>query len=326
MDLSIAIVNWNGVAVLRNCLDSIFGTSQGIQFEVIVVDNASHDESVAVVETEFPQVQLLRNRQNLGFAAANNQAFAVARGRYVLLLNNDTVVLGGALAKSVRYLDDNPNVGALGCRIEFPDRSFQTSCFRFSGLLELFLVRLLPLGTVANERLDMGRYWGRQFNEPTEVDVVAGCFMLVRREVIGAVGGLDEDFFMYGEDEEWCSRIKRAGWRVIYFPGSTIIHLHRFSSKRARRALSVIESMSSVLVLHKRRGPLTAWLGNLILLLGVLVRLPAWLLLDSLHVSGGTAKKDIMHSRFAALAAHLEGIARPVWLPRTSKARSSCTT
>ena len=133
MDLSIAIVNWNGVAVLRNCLDSIFGTSQGIQFEVIVVDNASHDESVAVVETEFPQVQLLRNRQNLGFAAANNQAFAVARGRYVLLLNNDTVVLGGALAKSVRYLDDNPNVGALGCRIEFPDRSFQTSCFRFSG-------------------------------------------------------------------------------------------------------------------------------------------------------------------------------------------------
>ncbi len=316
MDLSIAIVNWNGLAVLRSCLASIFGTSQGIQFEVIVVDNASHDESVAVVETEFPQVQILRNRQNLGFAAANNQAFAVARGRYVLLLNNDTVVLNGALAKSVRYLDDNSDVGALGCRVEYPDRSFQTSCYRFSSLLELFMVRLLPLGSVGGERLDMGRYWGRQFNEPTEVDGVAGCFMLVRCEVIEGVGGLDEDFFMYGEDEEWCSRIKRAGWRVIYFPDSTIIHLHRFSSGRARRALSVIESMSSVLVLHKRCGPLTAWLANVILLLGVLVRFPVWLLIYSLHASRGTAKKDIMHSRFAALAAHLEGIARPVWLPR----------
>ena len=203
--------------------------------------------------------------------------------------------------------------------VEFPDRSFQTSCYRFSDLLVLFMTRLLPLASAFRERLNIGRYWGRQFTEPTEVDVVAGCFMAVRREVIVGVGGLDEDFFMYGEDEEWCSRIKRAGWRVIYFPGATIIHLHRFSSRQARRALSVIECMSPLLVLHKRRGPLIAWLGNVILLLGILARLPVWLLLDALHICKGTAQKDILHSRFAALAAHLKGLVWPVWLPRTVK-------
>jgi GT2 family glycosyltransferase len=134
MDLSIVIVNWNGLAVLRNCLRSIFEKPQGLAFEVIVVDNASHDASVEVVQREFPQVIILRNQQNLGFAAANNQAFAVARGRYILLLNNDTLVLEDTLAKSVLYLDANPGVGALGCRIEYPDRSFQTSCYRFTNL------------------------------------------------------------------------------------------------------------------------------------------------------------------------------------------------
>jgi GT2 family glycosyltransferase len=319
MDLSIVIVNWNGLAVLRNCLASIFGASQGVEFEVVVVDNASHDDSVSVIQRGFPQVVILRNQQNLGFAAANNQGFAVARGRYVLLLNNDTLVLAGALAESVRYLDANPSVGVLGCRVEFPNRSFQTSCYRFSNLLELFMTRLLPLGSAANERLNLGRYWGRQFTGPTEVDVVAGCFMVVRREVIASVGGFDEDFFMYGEDEEWCSRIKRAGWRIIYFPGATIIHLHRFSSRQARRALRVIECMSPVLVLHKRRGPLIAWFGNLILLFGLLVRLPAWLVLDAIHICKGTAQEGLFRSRFVALAAHLKGIVWPVWLPDTAK-------
>jgi GT2 family glycosyltransferase len=319
MDLSIVIVNWNGLAVLRECLNSIFGAAQGIEFEVIVVDNASQDDSVAVLQREFPQVVILRNQQNRGFAAANNQAFAVARGRHVLLLNNDTLVLPGAFQKSVKYMDDNPRVGALGCRVEFPDRSFQTSCFRFTNLLELFMVRLLPLGSVGRERLNIGRYWGRQFAQPTEVDVVAGCYMLVRREVISTVGGLDEDFFMYGEDEEWCSRIKRAGWRIVYFPAATIIHIHRFSSRQARRAPRVMECMSPVLVLYKRRGLVVAWCANWILLGGVIIRLPFWFVIDAVHVFWGTAQKGLLGSRFAALAAHLKGIVWPVWLPRAAK-------
>jgi GT2 family glycosyltransferase len=186
-------------------------------------------------------------------------------------------------------------------------------------VLELFMIRLLPLGSMRQERFNIARYWGRQFAGPTEVDVVAGCFMVVRREVIANLGGFDEDFFMYGEDEEWCSRIKRAGWRIIYFPGATIIHIHRFSSHQARRAHAVIECMSPVLVLHKRRGPFIAWLANVILLMGHLARLPLWLALDAIYIWKGVSMKGLFRSRFVALAAHLQGIVSPVWLPRTAK-------
>ena len=316
MDLSIVIVNWNGLSVLRDCLASIPSDLPGFDLEVIVVDNDSQDESVAMLRLEFPWVRVVVNSQNLGFAAGNNRGFATARGRYVLLLNSDTLVLPGALANSVRYLDENPQTGVLGCRIEFPDRSFQTSCYRFNNLIELFMVRLLPLGSVKNERLNYGRYWGCQFQEPTEVDVVAGCFMMVRREIILKSGGLDEDFFMYGEDEEWCSRIKRDGWKVIYYPAATIIHLHRFSSRQARRALQVIECMSPLLVLHKRRGFMIAWLANWIMLCALLFRLPVWLLLDGLHTIRGSAQKGLLRSRFAVTFAHVKGIFQPVWLPQ----------
>lgn len=319
MDLSIVIINWNGLGVLHNCLKSIYQASEGISFEVIVVDNASSDESVQMIERDFPQVLVLKNQQNRGFAAANNQAFAKALGRYVLLLNNDTLILDGALLNSVRYMDANPRVGALGCRCEFPDRSFQTSCYRFNGPLELFMVRLLPLGSINNERLNFGRYWGRQFTEATEVDVVAGCFMAVRREVIASVGGFDEDFFMYGEDEEWCGRIKSSDWSIVYFPQAVIIHLHRFSSRQARRALSVVECMSPMLVLEKRRGRLTAWCGNIILLAAFLLRLPFWLALDAIHSIRGTAQEGLFRSRFIALGAHLKGLVWPIWVPLSKK-------
>lgn len=142
--------------------------------------------------------------------------------------------------------------------------------------------------------------------------------MVVRREVIDTVGGLDEDFFMYGEDEEWCARIHAAGWRVVYYPDATIIHIHRFSSSRARRALRVIECLSPMLVLHKRRGKFAAWRGNLVLLLSMLIRMPFWLFIDISHVVRGRAKFSLVLSRFAALSAHVRGLVRPVWLPSFS--------
>lgn len=325
-DLSIVIINWNGLAVLRNCLNSIFGTPQGVAFEVIVVDNASDDNSVATLQCEFPDVKIIVNEQNRGFAAANNQAFASALGRYILLLNNDTIVLAGALVNSLKYMDSHPNVGALGCRCEFPDRSFQTSCYRFNDPLVLFMIRLLPLGSVKNEQMNFGRYWARQFTEPTEVDVVAGCYMVVRRDVIETVGGFDEDFFMYGEDEEWCSRIKRAGWPIIYFPGATIVHIHRFSSRKGRNAPSIVASMSPLMVLHKRRGFGVAWLGNIVLLLAFLVRLPIWLVQNVVHFALGSSPSGTLRGRFIVLAVHLKGLLMPVWLPRPKSASTQSLT
>lgn len=314
MDLSVVIVNWNGLKVLRNCLRSVFANSEGLEFEVLVVDNASTDGSVAAVRSEFPQARIIESGKNLGFAAGNNLGFKAARGRHILLLNNDTIVLPGAFLKCVRFLDRMPDIGVVGCRVEFPDRSFQTSCYRFNDPGKLLWGRVLPLGSVFNERLSWGRYWATEFKSPVDVDVVAGCFFMIRAEVISQVGGLDEDFFMYGEDEEWCSRIKGAGWRIVYFPDATIIHIHRFSSSKARRALSKIECLSPVLVLHKRRGSAVAWCANLILLLGVLARFPLWIAIDLKHLACGTAQAGLVSSRFAALKAHFEGLFRRAWL------------
>lgn len=319
VDLSIVIVTWNGLAVLRNCLVSIFDKPQSISFEVILVDNASHDETVAVVQRDFPQVKILPNQQNRGFAAANNQAFAVAQGRYVLLLNNDTIVLEDALTASVRFMDAEPRIGAMGCRCEFANQGFQTSFYRFNNPLELFMTRLLPLGSAREERLNYGRYWGKAFTEPTDVDVVAGCYMVVRREVIASTRGFDEDFFMYGEDEEWCSRIKQAGWRIVFFPGARIIHLHRYSSAQTRRGPRVMECMSPMLVLHKRRGHLAAWLANIILLTGLLLRLPVLLVKDVIALRKGAAQEGLIQSRFGIIAAQLKGLFYPIWLPRPKK-------
>lgn len=320
MDLSIIIVNWNGKGVLRDCLASIYDREQAVEFEVIVVDNASGDDSVDMVENHFPMVRVVRNSSNLGFAAANNRGFSIAGGRHVLLLNSDTLMLAGALEKSVTYLDDHPDIGVLGCRVEFPDRSFQTSCYRFSDPWVMFMARMLPLGSIANERLNFGRYQARQFDKPTDVDCVAGCFMAVRRKVIDGCGGLDEDFFMYGEDEEWCARIKRGGWRVVYFPGATIIHIHRFSSRRARRALRVIECMSPMLVLQKRRGQRVAWAGNLVMFGAMLVRMPAWVVMDAVQIFRGSPHKKMVQNRLVILLAHFNGIFSPVWLLPQPKA------
>jgi GT2 family glycosyltransferase len=134
--------------------------------------------------------------------------------------------------------------------------------------------------------------------------------------VIERVGGLDEDFFMYGEDEEWCSRIKRSGWRIVYFPGATIIHIHRFSSGKADRALRVIECMAPVLVLYKRRGPFVAWCANAILLFAILIRLPIWAVRDSLRHLRGASQPGIFQSRLIATWTHMKGLFSPVWIPR----------
>lgn len=319
MDLSIIIVNWNGRKVLRDCLISIYQRSHSVEFEVIVVDNASSDESVEMLLRNFPIVKVVSNPLNLGFAAGNNRGFTFARGRYILLLNSDTLVLAGTLDEPIKYMDAHSDIGVLGCRVEFPDRSFQTSCYRFSDPWVMFMARLLPLGSVANERLNVGRYMGRQFDQPTDVDCVAGCFMVVRREVIDGCGDLDEDFFMYGEDEEWCARIKQGGWRVVYFPDAIVIHVHRFSSRQARRILRVIECMSPMLVLHKRRGYGVAWVGNLVMACAMLVRMPAWVVIDIVHIFRGRPRQEMLQNRILILMKHLNGIFKPVWLPRQSE-------
>lgn len=279
MDVSVLIVNWNTREILRNCLKSIYEQTRDLIFEVIVIDNASEDGSPQMVKEEFKEAILIENSTNRGFAAANNQGMAIAKGRYVLLLNSDTVVLDNAIAKTVVFADAHPEGAVIGCRLLNPDKTLQQGCFMFPSLLNLLLS-----ATYLYKLFPQSRFFGRENmtwwtrDDEREVDVVTGCFMLVRRESIEQVGVMDEQFFMYGEETDWCYRFKKAGWKCLFSPNGSIIHIGHASSKARgmRRAMSLQCRASILLFLKKHKGYLTYRLACLAIALDAFLRIPYW--------------------------------------------------
>ena len=248
-DLSVVIVNWNTIDLLRDVLASVVANPGGITSQIIVVDNASTDGSADMVAAEFPQTLLIRNTENRGFAAANNQGFAPATGRHILLLNSDTIVLGDVLGASVRYLDANPDVGAMGCRVLNLDRSMQRTCSMWPSLPNLILLTSgawklrwpRVLGRV------LGRYqmmdWAR--DSERSVECISGCYLMLRRAVLEQVGPLDEAFFFFGEETDWCRRMRDAGWRLMFVPVGEIVHYGSASARKLnhRRDLLLTDAM-----------------------------------------------------------------------------------
>jgi GT2 family glycosyltransferase len=277
LDVSTIIVNWNTCEILRDCLASIYAKTRDVEFEVIVVDNASSDGSVNVVKSEFPQVILLENRGNLGFAAANNQGMAIAQGRYVLLLNSDTIVLGNAIDKAFAFADNHKNTAVVGCRVLNPDRTVQTTCFMFPSLLNMllsssYLYKLFPKNKFFGR--EQMTWWNR--NDTREVDVVTGCFMLVRQKAIKQVGIMDERFFMYGEETDWCYRFKQAGWKILFTPNAEIIHFGGQSSKQIAPQMTLQLRGSILQFIHKHRSRLEYNLACLLVCFFFAVRIPIW--------------------------------------------------
>lgn len=229
--LSIVLVSWNTREILRNCLESIYENTASIEFEVIVVDNASADETVEMLKRDFPQVQAVANESNVGFARACNQGMRISKGRLILLLNSDTFVRDDVLARTAYYVLSRAEISMASCQLRYPDGRVQHSAFRslsiFRSLFEdLWLYKLVP----ARKRDEMllGGYW--KSDSEMEVDWLAGAFMMLRREAFEEVGGFSEDFFMYGEDSEWCMRLKRAGRRIFYNPLGVVYHVGNVSS------------------------------------------------------------------------------------------------
>ncbi len=278
MDLSIIIVNWNTKDITCDCLRSIYEQTAALEFEVIVVDNASADGSVEQIRNDFPAVQLIANPDNRGFAAANNQGMAAARGRYLLLLNSDTIVLERALEKAVAFADSRPDAGIIGCRVLNPDMSLQRSCFMFPSLLNMTIA-----AAYLNKFFPGHRFWGRermtwwQYNEERAVEVVMGAFMLVRRETYEQIGGMDEAFFMYGEETDWCWRSRRAGWQVLFMPEARIIHLGGQSSRQVRRQM-ILQLRSGILKFIRKNRSYPVYLAACVLTsLWFAVRIVPWL-------------------------------------------------
>jgi len=225
-DLSVIIVNWNAAAYLPAALDALFAAQDGLDIETLLVDNASTDDSVALVQAKYPQVQIIANKANRGFAAGNNQGIRRARGRYILLLNPDTEMPPDALTKFVAFMDAHPQVGVAGPRLQGAsgkiqggaaghDPSFFT-IFNFAT----FLYRLFPRH-FRGLWLARSQYDGR---EPIPVDWVSGASMVLRREAIEAAGLMNERYFMYSEDVELCRRVRAAGWRVVCLPDIRVTH------------------------------------------------------------------------------------------------------
>lgn len=257
-DLSVVVVNWNTIDLLRDVLVSAFDTCGDITMQMIVVDNASGDGSAAMVAKEFPQIVLICNEDNRGFAAANNQGFEVATGRHILLLNSDTIVLGDVLAASVRYLDHHPDVGAMGCRVLNPDRTMQRTCAMWPSLTNL------ALQTSGLWKLPWPRFLGRylmtdwQRDTEREVDSISGCYLMLRRKVLEQVGTLDEDFFFFGEETDWCRRMRDAGWHLVFAPVGEIVHYGSVSAKKLNHRRDLLLTDATVRLHAKHRGWLSA--------------------------------------------------------------------
>ena len=265
-DLSVIIVNWNVRDLLRRCLHSILAYLHTCSLEVIVVDNGSTDGSPEMVRTEFPQVHLMANPDNRGFTAANNQGLTVARGRYVLLLNPDTEVLGDALATMVAFADAHPDVGVVGPQLLNPDGTVQSSRRRFPTLATA-LLESTWLQPYAPRRL-LARYYvlDRPDDEVQDVDWVTGAALMARREAVEQVGPLDEGFFMYSEELDWCRRFRAAGWRVVYLPTARVIHHEGKSSEQVLPARHIHFQTSKIRYFRKYHGPAAAEVLRLVLL------------------------------------------------------------
>lgn len=230
--LSIIIVNWNTCEITRKCLESVRERVACADCEVIVVDNASSDASVEMIRTEFPEVSLIVNGENLGFGRANNQGMRVARGRYFLLLNSDTVVIDGSIQRLVSLMESSPQIGIAGCKLLFEDLTLQGSCARFPSIKLALLEDLMLYKFLSRRRQGevlLNGYWAH--DRTRDVDAVWGAAMLVRRKVFNDTTGFDERIFMYGEDLEWCMRVRDLGWRITFAHDCRIVHLNHKSAE-----------------------------------------------------------------------------------------------
>ncbi len=278
MDLSVIIVSWNTCQVLRECLESVQRQRSSASIDVWVVDNASKDGSAEMVRETFPAVHLIENSENVGFARANNAAVAASSGRYVLLLNSDTVVLSGAFDALVDFLDAHPEAGAAGAHTLNPDGSLQVSTYPSPTLARelwflLHLDRLRPYGAY-----DMAQW---SSDQPRAVDAVLGACLIVRQATLDQVGALDPAYFMYSEEIDLCYRIRRAGWRIYWVPQAKIVHYGGQSTRQVAASMFIQLYRSKVLFFRKNQGRWAAVVYKLVLLAVTIPRLVltplAWL-------------------------------------------------
>jgi GT2 family glycosyltransferase len=277
LDLSIVIVNWNTWVQIEGCLKSIYQNTSDIIHEVYVVDNASVDGSVEMVREKFPTVELIVNDRNVGFSHANNQAIERCAGKYVLLLNSDTLVVSNALQKMVECMESSSDIGAVGCKILRPDGSIYEYCARnfpsLTGVVLSFsyLPKLFPGSKLFQHYVPSYRDYDRD----RDVECLVGAAMMIRHDCLDEVGLLDERIPMYFEDIDICYRVRKAGWRIRYLSSVTIIHLCESSSEKLTDRFLPLELQKAAysLFFREHHGTTTTRLFTLINFFGAIFRI-----------------------------------------------------
>jgi GT2 family glycosyltransferase len=225
VDISVVIVAWNARHYLELCLESLIETSPRRSMEVLVVDNASADGTIEMIESKFPWVRLMESKENLGFSKGNNLAIRQCQGRYIALVNPDVIVFPGCLDTLADFLDQNPKVGDVGPRVFNPDMTQQSTCRRFPSLWNNICSATHFESIFKGRSFFAGEHMSYFSHDRTlAVDVIVGCFSMIRREAFDDVGLLDEGLFMYGDDVDWCRRAWKAGWQVVFYPEARAIH------------------------------------------------------------------------------------------------------
>lgn len=299
VDLTISIISYNTKDLLRACLESVYENISRIRFEVIVVDNGSLDGSKEMIKDQFPEVILIENKNNAGFAGANNQAFSRSKGRFFLLLNSDTKLPVGTISAMTGFMELHSQVGIVGCQQIRPDGSIQpTINFSLNMWTNLWLIFLSlfqwkKLILNARARSFVTRYLGWALGKtvgsylhhyspskmPYEVDWVPGVCLLARREAIDQVGLLDENFFMYDEDVDWCLRMKQKGWKVYFLPGNKVVHYVTQSSERIFDGVSPLRYKSAFYFFAKYYGEKGVVLLRILVIVSILIQEGFFLLL-----------------------------------------------
>lgn len=259
-DLSISIVNTSNWGYLEPCIKAIIGNTQNISYEILVVDNASDDGSADLISKNFPEVILTINPRRYGFARNNNINLRKSSGRYLMLLNDDTLVQAECLERAVEYLDNHPDIGMIGCKMINPDGTFQASSVRhFRTLISvlLFESRLIQ---------QFMKLFPPDENSIREIDLPEEAGMIICKNVIDQVGLLDEQFFMFGEGADWCRRIKRAGWKIIFLPDCRIIHFGGATNKKASLKM-FIQGYKSTYLYFRKESALTSECYRLLILI-----------------------------------------------------------
>jgi GT2 family glycosyltransferase len=278
MELSVVIVNWNTLDLLAQCLESLYYSLLLTDFEVFVVDNASSDGSPAMVRERFSQVQLIENDQNVGFACANNQAIRLSIGRYVLLLNSDTVVKPGAIDALVDFMNAHPQAGASGARLLNQNGSLQFSCSPAPTLGGEFK-RLFHIPGMRPDGYYPMHLWDQSLSR--QVDVILGACLLLRRQALDQVGLMDEEYFIYSEEVDLCHRLQISGWELYWVPQGEVIHLGGQSTRQVSEAMFLRLYQAKLIYFRKQHGHTQAVLYKLIIMVAALFRIMliplAWL-------------------------------------------------